>query len=274
MKRLFISLLCISLLLCGCEIFPSNPTASPIEDFEYTVSEYHVQITKYTGTDKDVVIPPVIEGRPVTSLGEPAFSETDIESVIIPDTVDFIRTSFFNCTSLKKVVMPDSVVIIEGSAFSGCTSLNDISLPENLLFADWCAFSETAIEALNIPKYASLGDGAFCNNPHLKTVTFEEGCEKIGDGLREFSNCQSLEKVVIPSTAKQFVFYAFSNCPNLKSFEFAGNAPEKVVLLDSFSEKDAVYYKDFDFKSITVYYNKGTTGWDSEFWQIFNLVER
>jgi hypothetical protein len=73
--------------------------------FNYTVENGTVTITKYTGPGGDVVIPDTINGLPVTSIGELAFLE---------------------CTSLTSVVDPRQRHQHRGEAFSYCTGLTSI----------------------------------------------------------------------------------------------------------------------------------------------------
>ncbi len=65
-------------------------------------------VTGYTGTDTNVVIPEYYNGTKITSIKKYAFKD---------------------CTSLKSVVVPDTVTSIESYAFRGCTSLERITLP-------------------------------------------------------------------------------------------------------------------------------------------------
>lgn len=279
MKKLLIVFICIALLLCGCQtsqISNENtptptpeptPVASPIEDFEYSVvtSKQVIQIDKYIGTDADVVIPGEIEGKPVVYIGDYAFKDTNVETVIIPDSVTGIKTAFFACKSLKKVELPDSVTHIASMAFLDCTSLKEINMPKNLLSIGEYAFSKTALVEVTIPKLAKIEKGAFEHISTLKTVIFEEGYEQIGSYLGEFAFCNALEKVVVPASATKFLIDTFAYCPNLKTIDFSGNAPE--------SELSFLSY-EFSLKDITIYYNKGTTGWDAPVWQKYNLVEK
>ena len=80
---------------------------------------------------------------------------------------------FKDYTSLKEVILPDSLQIIDGYAFEG-TSLKEITLPDGLISIGDCAFRETLITEMVIPaSVTSIGDLAFNPNPNLTKIIFK-----------------------------------------------------------------------------------------------------
>ncbi|MDR1903380.1 MAG: leucine-rich repeat protein [Treponema sp.] len=105
--------------------------------FEYKsigIIERGVRVTKYTGTDTNVVIPQEINGRPVISIGDQAFRDcTDLTSITIPPRVTSIGVQAFkNCTGLASITIPPSVKSIYYQAFKGCTGLTFIMIPSSV----------------------------------------------------------------------------------------------------------------------------------------------
>ena len=74
-------------------------------DYNFNEFFHHVEITKYAGTEKDVVVPAEINGKPVRALDEAAFAKNSrIESVKLPDSIEIIRkAAFAECENLKSV---------------------------------------------------------------------------------------------------------------------------------------------------------------------------
>jgi hypothetical protein len=66
-------------------------TAQTVGDYKITVADGEVTITGYKGTAKDVVIPPTINGMPVTAIGERAFIFNKLTSVTIGSNVWLAR---------------------------------------------------------------------------------------------------------------------------------------------------------------------------------------
>lgn len=112
--------------------------------FEYTVNpdEKSIKITRYVGTDTEVVIPSSIDGYSVTDIGRFAFFEcSSLTNLKIPDTVSCIREyAFKGCSSLTSVEIPKKVKIIERETFYGCSSLTSIEIPAGLAVIESEAF--------------------------------------------------------------------------------------------------------------------------------------
>lgn len=141
----------------------------PKKDMEITDE---TRLSIYKGTAEEILIPNYI-----TVIGEYAFSERNIRSVIIPEGVETIEDSaFWNCPNLESVTLPgtltaigqdafrscpalERIVIPEGvtevgvGAFSGCTGLKDIYLPESLWDIGYDSFDTSCIDTvIHAPK--------------------------------------------------------------------------------------------------------------------------
>src|SRR5690625_4944811 len=114
-KRFFAVLASILVLLVPFIVkefdFVEANSANPASDFEWSIiNGNEVEIDKYVGSSKDVVIPNEIDGKEVTKIGINAFVSynLELESVDIPDSVTEIGTSAFVNNNLKSVVIPRS----------------------------------------------------------------------------------------------------------------------------------------------------------------------
>ena len=114
MKHL-ISLLAFSFLI-GCDGEKSNEPTNP--NLKYKIEGDTVTITGYDKkVSGELIIPSVIEGNPVTSIGTQAFSKcTSLTNVMIGNGVTSIgEGAFWRCTSLTSITIPDSVTSIGGA---------------------------------------------------------------------------------------------------------------------------------------------------------------
>lgn len=104
------------------------------ELFDYEILDGGAIITKYKGSDTEVVIPDKIGGAPVTQIGFYAFEAKDeLLTVAVPATVEKIcECAFCGCASLYSINLPDKLKEIERGAFVDCVSLTTITLPESV----------------------------------------------------------------------------------------------------------------------------------------------
>ena len=248
--------------------YPSKD-ANPTSDFEYqkTDDQKGIQISKYIGSDQTVVIPQKIDGLPVTVIGSSAFIESDITSLMMPDSVTNIYTyAIAGCEKLTEVRLSENLQAVGECSFSGCTSLTqvDLSMPTlthiyNEAF-EGCTSLQQVIFGDNIEfigAEAFQECTSFAGNTSVTEIVFEEGLKAIGD--REHYGCFSdglVESVTIPASVSYIADNAFVNFPEMTEIIFTGNAPEisAVALID---------HTLGDPEQITVYYDPTTEGWSS-----------
>ena len=88
----------------------------------------------------------------VTIIEDYAFSGTNLKHVDIPKSVIEFDYTFYNCTSLTSVNIPNSVTLIGGGAFSGCSSLTSIDIPDNVTIIGSLAFENCInLTSITIP---------------------------------------------------------------------------------------------------------------------------
>lgn len=189
---------------------------SPICDFKYRNNYYGGKtVTAYIGNDENVIIPSVIDGKPVTQIGSEAFkANMNIKSVYIPDTVLQISSGAFeDCMNLENVHLPVALHSCGDRAFYGCVNLKSLELPEMLYSIGNEAFSKCyALEYLEIPKSITVwGVNCFADSG-VKEVVFAEGLEKIGGSA--FADCFRLEKVTV-GEGTELGLYSFKGCGRL-----------------------------------------------------------
>ena len=135
-----------------------------------------VELTGYSGTmpKGDLVIPSMIKGYTVTSIGSGAFGYcSKMTSVSIPESVTSIgANAFFYCASLTSVSLPDEVTTIGSYAFCYCAKMTSVNIPEGVTGIGESAFTGcSTLKEINIPtSVTSIGANAFESCKALKTV--------------------------------------------------------------------------------------------------------
>ncbi|WP_169727725.1 leucine-rich repeat protein [Acetobacterium malicum] len=133
-------------------------TVKPV--FETTATATAVTITKYNGSETNVVIPATINSIPVTEIGANAFSgNTRVTSVTIPATVTTLgEQAFAGCSKLSMVNLPAAITSIPSQAFENCP-LIDITIGAGVTFADAAAMGQSGTSF--ITAYNTNGAGNY-----------------------------------------------------------------------------------------------------------------
>ena len=206
---------------------------------------------------KNLVIPSVLDGHPVTRIGDRAFWPCRrLISVAIPDTIREVGFNpFIACIDLTTIILspdhpylelrdgvlfskPDkrlvsyptgwtetSYVIPEGTriigdyAFGNCKTLTDIDIPESVI---------------------SIGNGAFTSCESLSSAAIPDGITRIGNNT--FSFCVRMTDITIPDSITYIGSYAFYNCISLT----AVTIPENVTYIGEYA------FVDCSLKTVTI----------------------
>ena len=155
---------------------------------------------------------------------------------------------------LQKIVLPDSVELVDFGAFKNCSKLSDVTLPEQCKSVGQFAFSGTALTSFYIPAALdTLGAGAFMNTKISSMTVSPQNTKFYLDGkggLYEHSNsthlsadfsqwhrvCEELfyyygsdEEYTILDGTITLEMYSFCNSNNLKKLVM----PDSVQTLES-----------------------------------------
>jgi hypothetical protein len=134
-------------------------------------------IFEYTGAEKDVVVPPSIDGEDVTAIGPYAFAEQGLTSITIPNGVTYIGKRAFAGNQLTEVVIPGSLTRLEDDAFHG-NPLKNITIPGRVTYlGDYSFLGNRRISVTigaNMPVSSKQPDdfGDFYNKNGKKAGTY------------------------------------------------------------------------------------------------------
>ena len=134
--------------------------------------------------------------------------------------------TFYNCTNLKSIILPNGLMYIRQACFDGCKSLTNISLPDSVISID----------------------NAFWDCSGLTSITIPEAVTSIHRNV--FYNCSSLTSVTIPESVTSIEQYAFKNCSSLTNITYKGTK-EKWNKIDKSIVDGKVDWCDSTLKTIT-----------------------
>ena len=115
------------------------------------INSDQIEIKGYTTScGFDVVIPDMIGGKKVTSIGDRAFYGNQLTSVVIPNSITSIGNDAFVGNQLTSVVIPNSVTSIGNDAFYG-NQLTSVVIPDSVTSIGDRAFSMNKLTSVIIP---------------------------------------------------------------------------------------------------------------------------
>ena len=176
-------------------------------------------ITKYVGKGGKVVIPSTINGQKVVKIGDKAFFNcSSIKNIIIPNSVTSIGESAFDgCCNLESITLPNELTQIRYATFAGCTKLANVIIPNTVTNIDACAFSTCkSLTSITIPdNVTNIGYYAFSGCLKLKSVKMSDSVSVIGDTA--FFECIGLTDISLSNRVTVIGKNTFGFCESLKS---------------------------------------------------------
>ncbi len=230
-KRIFSVLLFCTLILCLCIVSTLTAAVADVYgDYEYTISNGAVTITKYIGGGSAVEIPSKLDGYPVREIGRYAFRQltnnTEIYSNL--ENINVLQKFTTPSDSVTSIFIPASVKKIDASSIVLWTlesitvdkankyyaSVNGILFSKDMktLYLYPANHPDTSFV---VPSSVTTLSASFRNCEKLESVILPENLTSIPKSL--FNGCQSLKQVLIPESVTYIGPSAFGACMSLAS---------------------------------------------------------
>ena len=174
----------------------------------YIINGNELMITRYYGTQTNLVIPDTYKNYTVTTIGHSVFNNDGIKSITVPETVTDIQDyAFASNKGLTTVKLPSGLKHLGTDAFFYCSALETIELPASLEKIEPFAFCAAGLKSIVIPENETLTElpqFMFHQCPNLKEVVIPASITTIADNC--FSECPAdlTLKVASGSYAEQF----------------------------------------------------------------------
>lgn len=194
-----------------------------------------------------------------------AFTNTAIETFIIPDSVNKIEDAVFsNCKKLEQLTFSKNIDTIPSNIVKGCKKLNEIVINEGTTTIGAYAFANCKVNNIVIPtSVTKIKAKAFYGTKGIKEIIIPNEVKRIRDYT--FYNCTDLENVVWGEKIRSIGESAFENCNslgkitipgNIKSIEykaFANSGCTELLLLDGVEEVDYWVFNNCDrLETVTI----------------------
>ena len=214
--------------------------------------------------DTDIVIPEEHNGLPVSAVANFAFRAcSTIKSVVIPNSILSIGWyGFYGCENLERVEIGSSVSSIWEHAFTHCQKLISISvnannssyksIDGNLYTKDGKVFIQYALGKTDknfvVPDTVdTICLRAFSQCAYITSVTIPNSVTTIGDGI--FLACENLVSVVLPENITSISYEMFCGCMSLTSIII----PEGVTKIEGCAVERCTNLEDVVIPSSVTY---------------------
>jgi hypothetical protein len=140
--------------------------------------------------------------------------------------------SFYNCSNLTSITLPNNIRGIDNNAFFYCISLTSITIPDSVTYLGSDIFYYClSLTSINIPDgVTSIGNNTFYYCLNLTSITLPNTLTSIGSNA--FYYCYRLTSITIPDGVTSIGYSAFSNCSSLTS---SINIPDGVTRIEYYS---------------------------------------
>lgn len=233
-------------------------TYEPPKDTESTDSEYfnysmdrkgNVTISGFTGDMETIVIPGMIKGHLVTTIGRGAFQGCkNLVDVSMPDHITTMQgDSFRDCISLKRIHLSNGITKIVTTSFNGCIGLEEINIPDSVSEIKRATFKDSPIKKLHIGKaLPSIESKAFYNGEYDPYTGRQKSTRAINKITVDPSNpyLKSHESMVISKDGKTL----FAVLGNKKTL----NIPDGIETINSFACEGLAFLADVSIPETVV----------------------
>lgn len=201
-----------------------------------------VEIKAYTGTQGTSPISNVYLANQIPDWA--LSSKSSLKTLILPNSVTCIgMLAFSGCVNLSSLTMGNSVTAISGNAFERCSSMQTIIIPNSVISIGGYAFKScTGLNSLNIPNSViNIGESAFESCTGLTSVIFGNSVATIGKYA--FLYCSNLTSITIPNSVISIGEGSFGACTNLVYFTIGNHVTSIGV---------SAFYNCINLKNITI----------------------
>ena len=223
----------------------------------------HTLVVKYTkdgsnssGSDQAKVSNITVNKGGATTLiagvGSEAFSGcSSLKTVILGDSIGSLGDkAFYQCSSLQEIAIPDSVKSVGTYCFSGCSALTNVELGNSV---------------------ATINNYAFRNCSSLPEITLPQAVTWVGDYV--FSGCSNLTDVIIADRTTALALGSngssalFADCP-LDSVYIGG----KITYNTTSSYGYSPFYRNTSLRTVVIT-DREEQIYNNEFYGCTNLQD-
>lgn len=140
-------------------------------------------------------------------------------------TNEIMWGAFGGNSTLKRIILPESLKIIENEAFAGCSELEEIIIPDHTdLYTDVFTACSSLKHVVLPTDLQTIELDMFYDCTSLSEIIIPDNVKRIEAGA--FCNCTSLTNLTIPASVEYIEVLCFDGCDNLTLSVYSGSYGE------------------------------------------------
>ncbi|MBQ4072196.1 MAG: leucine-rich repeat domain-containing protein [Clostridia bacterium] len=184
----------------------------------------YYSVNGVSGEPVNVIIPSTYKGKEIKAIGDGAFFDCDsLKSLVVPESITTLGyRAIENCNNLSSIKVSNNLEYLDYGNFKGCTQL-EYTIKDNVKYIGsstnpYCiamgTISENATSLILDDNCIIINHDAFKEMGLCEEVYFGKSLKLIG--TTAFSSCELLEEIVLPDNVETIYPMAFYNCSSLK----------------------------------------------------------
>ncbi|MEE0265288.1 MAG: leucine-rich repeat domain-containing protein, partial [Acutalibacteraceae bacterium] len=211
------------------------------------VNEYSCVITGYLGNKSDVVIPDKIGNMTVTEIADSAFANhSNLSRIVIPESITLINTdAFLNCNNLSQVYYTGEHP--EWYSITGLFSPGNEALSMAMLNANVCVKTDDYgawIYSVETPENTCMIMNYFGDSADVQIPDEIDGMPVTTIWEYAFADKSNLTSLIIPKNVTYIFDYAFSNCNNIRNVYYTAGYNEYDNIHLGYNGNESVFFAE------------------------------
>ena len=189
-------------------ILPANIRGVHIHNFhnleKITLPDSLSNLTISNSGVKSITVPGTIETLSIRNC-------ESLEEVNIPNTAKAIKKIEILSSALKKLILPNSLKVIECGAFAGCSNLQSIILPDKVTFEENCSthpfsgcISLEKVEGTTIKYPSYIFEMFSSNNSKIEGIPFVKKIPQIKSSFTYFAQERIMKEIEAWQKKKEY----------------------------------------------------------------------
>lgn len=200
-----------------------------------------------------------IADSPKYSSSGTFYNCTNLTEVVIPETLSYIGNNAFNkCTAITKVDLGKVVKIGEGAFYN--TGIIELELPNTLIELGADAFRLCkSLTAVTLPESLKiLGNCCFASDSALTSAVMNDGLESSGYSV--FMSCKSLQYIRMTNSITNYQHSYFEDCTALTTVIYPGTLKEWLETdFDAYDSNPYRYAKKINISGVDYTFDSSFT---------------